>query len=180
MVKVSDILRERVYPYSYQEIDSLARAVGWEALLEGDTQITLFAPNDFVLNKLKTTNEFDMLRHITLLNQLVQFHIVPVRLTVEDMRAEARAEGTSTLQLQVESGRLLTVEVGAQILIGGVAIVEPDMLADNGVVHGLDGILVPPGMSLDEFEKPAESQSATIYSPDEFDRFWPNGTFQAE
>lgn len=175
MERIIDILEERSYPYTFHDLDALVRAVGLEYLLQGDTQVTLFAPHDLALNELEDVNEFDLLKHLSKLKHLLDYHIVPQRISLADLRLEAEQSHSMTIQLQTSTGRLLTIDMRDPMRVGGVPVLEVDLFASNGVIHTLDGLLVPPDMDLKEFLLPAVEHHATIYKPDELMRHMSQG-----
>lgn len=170
MERIIDILEERTYPYTFHDLDALVRAVGLEYLLQEDKQVTLFAPHDLVLNELKNVNEFDLLKHLSKLKYLLDYHIIPLRISLADLCQEAEQSHSTTIQLQTSTGRLLTIDMRNPMRVGGVPVLEVDLLASNGVIHTLDGLLVPPDLDLKEFLQPGVEHHATIYDPDELIR----------
>ncbi|GHO51906.1 fasciclin domain-containing protein [Ktedonobacter robiniae] len=170
MERIIDILEERSYPYTFHDLDALVRAVGLEYLLQEDTQITLFAPHDQALNELKDVNEFDLLKHLSKLKYLLDYHIVPERISLADLRREVEQSHSTTIQLQTRTGRLLTIDMRNPMRVGGVPVLEADLFASNGVIHTLDGLLMPPDLDLKEFLQPGVEHYATIYNPDELMR----------
>ena len=175
MERIIDILEERTYPYTFHDLDALVRAVGLEYLLQGDKQVTLFAPHDLVLNELKDVNEFDLLRHLKKLKHLLDYHIIPLRILLADLCREAEQSHSATIQLQTSTGRLLTIDMRNPMRVGGVPVLEVDLLASNGVIHTLDGLLMPPDLDLKEFLQPGGQHWASVYNPDELMRHTEQG-----
>ena len=66
--------------------------------------------------------------------QAVTYHVVPGVFTSADL-----TPGTT---LETLAGDTLTV-AGDGTLNGGVGVIVADLTADNGVVHVIDGVLVP-------------------------------------
>lgn len=70
---------------------------------------------------------------------MLQYHVVEGRIDV----ATAVAEGT----LPTMAGESITVTTAEDdtVLVDGIQVLEPDIEADNGLLHALDGVLLPPG-----------------------------------
>jgi predicted heme/steroid binding protein len=73
---------------------------------------------------------------------VLRYHMVEQTLLLEALR-------TGASQIETTTGEFLTVTTqGEDVLINGVLILESDIIAENGVVHILDGVLVPPSIDL--------------------------------
>lgn len=46
----------------------------------------------------------------------------------------------------VQSGILPVNTTDNEVTIGTANVVEPDIIASNGVIHGIDEVLLPPGL----------------------------------
>jgi uncharacterized surface protein with fasciclin (FAS1) repeats len=58
-----------------------------------------------------------------------------------------RPSQDETLQLPTASGHVLNVALSQDPTVEGVRIIEPNIEADNGVIHIIEHILWPPGLS---------------------------------
>lgn len=72
------------------------------------------------------------------LTRLLQLHVVP-----GNYPASSLVNRTTTLV--TASGLSIIVDGFNGVDVGGVAVVQPDVMARNGVIHILDGIILPPG-----------------------------------
>jgi len=141
-------------------------AVGKSYALQGQCPITVFVPSDVAFETLHQKTVYDLLKDISKLEELLNFHFVPMKLTTSDVvslaaqladqevgvmpntlcaMAPARPR---TLQVETLSDYPLTVTLTERELqVNGVKVFEADIVADNGVVHILESILWPPGLS---------------------------------
>lgn len=170
MPNVEEVLLARVSPLTCYNFHSLMNAVGKSYVMQGQHAITLFVPNDAAFEGLHEGALYDLLKDISKLEELLNFHFVPMRLTTPEVASFAlqladqeasiisghvRATATArrkTLQVDTLSGYPLTLaltEKGLQV--SGIEIYEADIIADNGVVHILKSILWPPGLSVASF-----------------------------
>ena len=115
----------------------LFKAAELEALLsDGETRLTLFAPNDQALQLLPDQTLARLLDDKEELGRILRYHIVDGILTA--------AELTSYSELATLEGDDLTVEKNSsdKILINDAEVLTPDIEASNGIIHEIDRVLV--------------------------------------
>jgi len=169
MANVEEILLARVSPLTCYTFHTLMNAVGKSYVMQGQHPITLFVPNDAAFEGLHEGAVYDLLKDISKLEELLNFHFVPMRLTTPEVASfalqladqeasiipdhvRATAARRTTLQVDTLSGYPLTLTLTERGLqVSGIEIYEADMVADNGVVHILESILWPPGLSVASF-----------------------------
>lgn len=101
------------------------------AAVDNTTSLTIFAPTDDALNKAG----WDKLS-ISELTAVLTYHVVP---------AVAYSTEVKTESLPTLNGKTLSVTVDAKgIKVNGIDVVMPNVLTKNGVVHVIDGVLIPP------------------------------------
>lgn len=110
------------------------------AALTGEGPFTIFAPSDEAFNTFMAANAElvnQALADPTILSGLLLYHVVPGNITSADLAAG---------ELTTLNGAPLTVAVdGDTVTINGMyTVTTADILAGNGVVHIIDGVLVPP------------------------------------
>jgi len=124
-------------------------ATGLEKTLSGAQPYTLFAPTEEAFRKLPagTVNGLLAPEQKGQLTTLLIGHIVPGTVTSEDLsRAVERGKGKA--QLATMGGATLSFTKDGDALVvtdgkGGQArLVGADGVASNGVIHGIDGVLM--------------------------------------
>ena len=106
--------------------------------LSSDGPYTLFAPNDAALDAVDAA----LLDDPDLLFDILLYHAVEQALTAE----EAIAQGAATSLLGDE---LTFTADGETLAVDGVPVVQADIMADNGIVHTIDAVLMPPTLGDD-------------------------------
>ncbi|MBZ0302801.1 MAG: fasciclin domain-containing protein [Anaerolineae bacterium] len=135
---------ETISEKNFVRLTEVIKAAGLDdELMSGD--YTLFAPNDGAF--LTLLNELDMsyaelLANGSLLKDVLEYHLVPGTVTVEDIE-----NGIGSLE--TVNGATLNFgfdpSVSRVTINGGAASVEqPDIYASNGIVHIIDNVLLPP------------------------------------
>ena len=124
---------------SDERFSTLVTALGVAELVEtlqGEGPFTVFAPTNEAFAKLPEGTLDALLHDPSALRAVLLYHVVPGDLASGDVLA---AEALKTLQ-----GASITVDADQPSLNGSVGLVETDIKASNGVVHVIDGVLIPP------------------------------------
>jgi transforming growth factor-beta-induced protein len=143
---------------STDDVSTLAAALeaaGLVSALEGDGPFTVFAPvnsafadlgADVVARLLESANA-------DLLSRILTFHVV---------------SGTAAFSGDLSDGQTVTTLEGTELTIGvsgsgvtvnGAAVTTADIEAENGVIHLIDGVLVPPVDMVERAILTAETQT---------------------
>jgi uncharacterized surface protein with fasciclin (FAS1) repeats len=106
------------------------KAAGLIDTLNGDGPFTVFAPNKAMLTGILT------------------YHVVAGKMTAADLAAAAKANGGMATVPTVAGGTLTVMEHNGGWAVkdenGGMAMIETaDVMQANGVVHVIDGVLMP-------------------------------------
>lgn len=104
----------------------------------GADQYTLFAPTDEAFRQLPhgTLEQLIDPANREKLAAMVNYHVVLGRKTIMDV---GEWEAAPTLQGQAAPIAI----VGSQLSIDGAQITRPDIMARNGVIHGIDKVNIP-------------------------------------
>ena len=112
-------------------LERIVEEAGVGEVLSGEGPITLFAVRN---NAFEEVNTDSLLANPDLLDELVQYHIVEGEVLASDL-----TDGTTLTTLQGEE--LFVTRQGEQILINGVPLATTNVNVQNGVIHGLSGLL---------------------------------------
>ena len=108
--------------------------------LSGDGPFTVFAPTDAAFTALVTALDItaDDLLAMDNLGDILQYHV----LGAEVLSTSLMAEQTVTM---LNGDEATITSMDGSVMINGVALViDADITADNGVVHVIDAVLLPP------------------------------------
>lgn len=113
-------------------------------LLTNNGPFTVFAPTDeaFVtlLSELGMSAE-DLLSNTELLTDVLTYHVAPGNFYAEDI-LEATAEGE--INVATLSGEAVTVSFdGENVFVNESTVIATDILANNGIIHVIDAVLIP-------------------------------------
>ncbi|ESO89402.1 hypothetical protein LOTGIDRAFT_164994 [Lottia gigantea] len=108
---------------------------GLDGTLKGGV-FTLFAPNDKAFNAVIGSIPTDQ----TKLADLLKYHVVSGSVFSNELKD---GQKVSTL-----TGQQLTVSISNNgVKIGGATVVQADINTNSGVIHEIDGVLIPPSTS---------------------------------
>jgi hypothetical protein len=112
----------------------------WGLTFLAPTDEALAALPDGVLDGLRSDPET--------LTRVLDLHVVLSHL---------RSDEFTTTELETVLGPLDAVVEGGTIRVGDATIVVPDIEAPNGIIQGIDGLLVPAGVNLDDLASTAST-----------------------
>lgn len=111
------------------------------AALTGEGPFTIFAPSDDAFNAFMAANAElvnQALADPTILAGILLYHVAPGNLLAADVAASSEIVSLNGAPLAI------TVD-GDKVMINGMyMVVTADIVAGNGVVHIIDGVLLPP------------------------------------
>jgi uncharacterized surface protein with fasciclin (FAS1) repeats len=139
--------------------------------LSGPGPFTIFVPTDAAFDRLTDDAQEDLLEDPGKLTKLLKYHIVPGLYTAYDLldyvflktlegqrlRVWADVYETPLGETEVSTGSdaygyivqdTVTTAMQESIKINGAHVLQANVSADNGVVHIIDKVLVPPFMLL--------------------------------
>jgi uncharacterized surface protein with fasciclin (FAS1) repeats len=136
-------------------LEAAVVAAGLVDALSGEGPFTVFAPTDDAIVALTEALSITAEELLALpnLGEILQYHVVA---------ADALAEDLSDGQLLTTLlGQDVTVSISdAGVMINDAMVIVADLEAENGVVHVIDAVLLPPASNLDEVQVQLE---CTVY-----------------
>ncbi len=125
----------------FSTLATAVEAAGLADTLAGEGPFTVFAPTDeafaAALQALGISAE-DLLANTDLLTDILLYHVAPGQVFSTDvvsLSSATTAQGAD-ISIRVEDGRV--------ILNDNVEVIAVDILATNGVIHAIGGVLLPP------------------------------------
>lgn len=126
------------------------RAAGLEATLAGPGPYTIFAPTDAAFEKLPGATADSLMQgeQKARLTSILTYHIVPGVVMAADLAKAVEAGGGKAVLATLGGGNVTVTAVDGTLVItdakGGQArVIRPDGTPSNGVVHGIDAVLMP-------------------------------------
>lgn len=122
----------------FSTLVSLVKKAGLVGVLSGKTNYTVFAPTNAAFAKVpkKTLNE--LAADKAKLKKVLLYHVLPGKVPaskVLKMKSATTAEGSK-----------VTFSVrGENAFVNEAKIVKTDVMCSNGIIHAINGVLLPPG-----------------------------------
>jgi len=135
-VRAANIVEIAAGNPNFSTLVAAVQAAGLVDTLSGPGPFTVFAPTDVAFAKLPEGTIPALLADTNRLRQVLLYHVV----------------GAAVPSASVVSGPVVTVQgaavtasvTGEGVRINGAQVVTPDIAADNGIIHVIDDVLLPP------------------------------------
>jgi uncharacterized surface protein with fasciclin (FAS1) repeats len=137
MHKKSDIVETAMAASYFSTLATALGAAGLIETLKGEGPFTMFAPTDKAFAKVPQQTLDDLLQpeNKERLATILTYHVVPGKVTSHEVMAMNSA---TTLQ-----GQTLNVSKRDGVKINEANMIVSDVEATNGVIHIIDGVLMP-------------------------------------
>jgi len=126
----------------FSTLMSLVETTHFVDKLQSSGPYTVFAPSDEAFSVLPPTTLDEWMRpeNRNILIELLSFHVVPQRVTSDDLWLKM----TSFENL---AGSLLSINGTSGVMVNSAAVTDQDIHASNGVIHVIDKVIMPSGWS---------------------------------
>jgi uncharacterized surface protein with fasciclin (FAS1) repeats len=133
-----DIVDTAVAAGSFTTLVAAVQAAGLVETLKRPGPFTVFAPTDTAFAALPagTLDSLLMPENRAALTAILTYHVVPGRVPAAELL------GTRGSLTTVE-GRALHVDGRNGVRINNASVITPDVMASNGIIHVIDGVLLP-------------------------------------
>ena len=150
MFPSKNIVENAVNSKDHTTLVAAVKAAGLVDTLQGAGPFTVFAPTNEAFAALPAGTVDTLLKpeNKGILTSVLTYHVVPGRISAEDLKAMVKAGGGKATLTTVQGGTLTVMEVGRKIEIidskGDKSIVTtPNVFQSNGVIHVVDTVLLP-------------------------------------
>lgn len=136
----SDIVDTAVGAGSFTTLVAVVEAAGLVGVLRGEGPFTVFAPTDAAFAALPEGTIPTLLapENRDLLVSILTYHVVPGAVM-------SSAAAGAVVELETVQGASVTVDgTGSSVMVDGATVVMADIEADNGVIHVIDQVIMPP------------------------------------
>jgi len=107
--------------------------------LAGKGPFTVLAPTNAAFNELPDGTLDFLLKpeNKDLLVDILKYHVVPYRVPADDLK---------TAPLNTLNGGLAVRRLPDRVVVNDGSITQPDIPASNGVIHGVNRVMIPPSV----------------------------------
>ena len=132
--QAADIVDTAVAAGSFKTLAAALQAAGLVDTLKGKGPFTVFAPTDDAFAKVPKADLDALLKDKAKLTAVLTYHVVAGKV----MAADVKAGKVKTVQ-----GSELTVATAGGVMVDSAKVIKTDIVADNGVIHVIDSVIVP-------------------------------------
>jgi uncharacterized surface protein with fasciclin (FAS1) repeats len=133
-----DIVETATEAGSFKTLLTAATAAGLVDTLKGEGPFTVFAPTDDAFSKLPAGTVEGLLKDPEALKAILLYHVVSGKVTSDQVVGMTSADTVGGPAIKI------SVKDGSVYLNDTVKVVTTDIEASNGVIHVIDGVLLPP------------------------------------
>ncbi|HEY9797401.1 MAG TPA: fasciclin domain-containing protein [Leptolyngbyaceae cyanobacterium] len=132
---MADIVETAVNAGSFNTLVKAVEAAGLVDILKSPGPYTLFAPVDEAFARLPEGTLDSLLEDIPKLKKILTYHVL-----FGDVRTDNLLE---LEEAETVEGSVVAIDTSDGYKVNQAIVVTPDILADNGVIHVIDSILMP-------------------------------------
>jgi uncharacterized surface protein with fasciclin (FAS1) repeats len=132
--QAKDIVDTAVAAGNFTTLATALKAAGLVDTLKGKGPFTVFAPTDAAFAKVPKADLDALLKDKAKLTAVLTYHVVPGKV----MAADVKAGPVKTVQ-----GSSLTVSTSMGVMVDQAKVTATDIVADNGVIHVIDSVIMP-------------------------------------
>ena len=133
-VQAKDIVDTAVAAGDFKTLAAALTAAGLIDTLKGKGPYTVFAPTDAAFAKIPKADLDALLADKAKLTAVLLAHVVPGKVMAADVKAG---------KVKSAQGYELTVATTGGVTVNAAKVTAVDIMADNGVIHVIDTVIVP-------------------------------------
>jgi uncharacterized surface protein with fasciclin (FAS1) repeats len=133
-VQAKDIVETAQGAGTFKTLTAALSAAGLVDTLKGPGPFTVFAPTDAAFAKLPPGAVDALLKDKAKLTSILTYHVVPGKVMAADVKAGmVKSVQGSDIKISTNNG----------VMVDGAKVTATDIVADNGVIHVIDTVIVP-------------------------------------
>ena len=132
--QAKDIVDTAVSAGSFNTLVTALKAAGLVDTLKGPGPFTVFAPTDEAFAKVPKADLDALLKDKAKLTAVLTYHVVPGKVMAKDVKAG---------MVKTVEGQSINVSTAGGVMVDKAHVVKTDIVADNGIIHVIDTVLMP-------------------------------------
>ena len=132
--QAKDIVDTAVGAGNFKTLAAALTAAGLVDTLKGPGPFTVFAPTDEAFAKIPKAQLDALLADKAKLTSVLTYHVVPGKVMAKDVKAG---------KVKTVQGSEMTVGTTGGVMVDGAKVTATDIVADNGVIHVIDSVMLP-------------------------------------
>jgi uncharacterized surface protein with fasciclin (FAS1) repeats len=132
--QAKDIVDTAVAAGNFSTLATALQAAGLVDTLKGKGPFTVFAPTDAAFAKVPKADLDALLKDKAKLTAVLTYHVVPGVVMAKDVKAG---------KVKTVQGSELTISTTGGVMVDNAKVTATDIVADNGVIHVIDSVVIP-------------------------------------
>jgi uncharacterized surface protein with fasciclin (FAS1) repeats len=132
---IADIVDTAVATGSFKTLVTAVKAAGLVETLKSKGPFTVFAPTDDAFANLPKGTVEGLLKDVPKLKAVLTYHVVAGKVMAADV---LKLKSAKTVQ-----GQEVKIDASKGVKVNDATVVKPDVVADNGVIHVIDKVILP-------------------------------------
>ena len=132
--QAKDIVDTAVAAGNFKTLATALQAAGLVDTLKGPGPFTVFAPTDAAFAKVPKATLDALLADKAKLTAVLTYHVVAGKVMAKDVKAG---------KVKTVQGSELTIGTTGGVTVDGANVTATDIVADNGVIHVIDSVVLP-------------------------------------
>ncbi len=133
--QAADIVDTAKAAGGFNTLIAAVEAAGLVDTLKGPGPFTVFAPTDKAFAKIPKAKLDALLKDKAALTKILTYHVVAGKVMAADVKPGAVKS--------VEGSELTVSMMGKKVKLDKATVVKTDIVADNGVIHVIDTVVMP-------------------------------------
>ena len=132
--QAKDIVDTAVAAGNFKTLATALGAAGLIDTLKGKGPFTVFAPTDEAFAKIPKADLDALLKDKAKLTSVLTYHVVAGKVLAKDIKPG---------KVKTVQGSDLTLATTGGVTVDGAKVTAANVMADNGVIHVIDAVLMP-------------------------------------
>jgi len=132
--QAKDIVDTAVGAGTFNTLAAALKAAGLVDTLKGPGPFTVFAPTDEAFAKIPKADLDALLKDKAKLSAVLTYHVVAGKVMSKDVKAG---------KVKSVQGSELTLGTTGGVTVDAAKVTQADIVADNGVIHVIDSVVLP-------------------------------------
>ena len=133
--QAKDLVDTAVDAGQFKTLAAALDKAGLVSTLKGKGPFTVFAPTDAAFAKVPKADLDALLADKAKLTAVLTYHVVPGTVMAKDVK--------SGKVKTVQGSELTLAASGGGVMVDNAQVVKADIVADNGVIHVIDSVVMP-------------------------------------
>jgi uncharacterized surface protein with fasciclin (FAS1) repeats len=136
-----DIVDTAMSTGTFSTLVTAITVAGLDTALKSPGPFTVFAPSDEAFSKLPSGTVESLLEDVSKLRKILEYHVVSGKVTADEVVKLNKATTVAGEDVEINASN-------GSVKVNDAQVVTPDVVADNGIIHIIDSVLLPASVTI--------------------------------